>query len=66
MSGIADQLQPKELIVNNQEFIRRLMDLFRICKNLENIDDLHSSLPVLVPTVQHDLNFLLEHVVFSL
>ncbi|KAL1545329.1 binding protein [Salvia divinorum] len=40
-SGIADQLRVTELILNDQKFFRKLMELFRICEDLENIDDLH-------------------------
>ncbi|KAK3188784.1 hypothetical protein Dsin_028345 [Dipteronia sinensis] len=40
-SGIADQMRLTELILNDQEFFRKLMDLFRICEDLENIDNLH-------------------------
>ncbi|KAL8481361.1 hypothetical protein ACS0TY_027757 [Phlomoides rotata] len=40
-SGIADQLRVTELILNDQEFLRKLIDLFRICEDLENLDGLH-------------------------
>ncbi|KAL2530625.1 hypothetical protein Fot_23226 [Forsythia ovata] len=40
-SGIADQLRVNELILHDQEFFRKLVDLFRICEDLENIDGLH-------------------------
>ncbi|XP_057785613.1 uncharacterized protein LOC131003146 isoform X4 [Salvia miltiorrhiza] len=40
-SGIADQLRVTELILNDQDFFRKLMELFRICEDLENIDGLH-------------------------
>nr|XP_027060710.1 serine/threonine-protein phosphatase 4 regulatory subunit 3-like [Coffea arabica] len=40
-SGIADQLRVTDLILHDLEFIRKLMDLFRICEDLENIDGLH-------------------------
>ncbi|XP_030974009.1 serine/threonine-protein phosphatase 4 regulatory subunit 3-like isoform X2 [Quercus lobata] len=40
-SGIADQMRLTELIGNDQEFFRKLMDLFRICEELENVDGLH-------------------------
>ncbi|KAK0608428.1 hypothetical protein LWI29_030464 [Acer saccharum] len=40
-SGIADQMRLTELILNDHEFFRKLMDLFRICEDLENIDNLH-------------------------
>ncbi|KAH7573490.1 hypothetical protein JRO89_XS03G0158100 [Xanthoceras sorbifolium] len=51
-SGIADQMRLTELILSDtplltflllmqQEFFRKLMDLFRICEDLENIDSLH-------------------------
>ncbi|KAJ9181830.1 hypothetical protein P3X46_005881 [Hevea brasiliensis] len=40
-SGIADQMRLTELILNDQDFFRKLMELFRICEDLENIDGLH-------------------------
>ncbi|KAG8636530.1 serine/threonine-protein phosphatase 4 regulatory subunit 3 isoform X2 [Manihot esculenta] len=40
-SGIADQMRLTDLILNDQGFFRKLMDLFRICEDLENIDGLH-------------------------
>ncbi|XP_011010043.1 PREDICTED: serine/threonine-protein phosphatase 4 regulatory subunit 3 isoform X2 [Populus euphratica] len=40
-SGIADQMRLTELILNDQDFFRKLMDVFRICEDLENIDGLH-------------------------
>ncbi|XP_042991229.1 serine/threonine-protein phosphatase 4 regulatory subunit 3-like isoform X3 [Carya illinoinensis] len=40
-SGIADQMRLTELILNDQEFFRKLMDLFVVCEDLENIDGLH-------------------------
>ncbi|KAH6808627.1 binding protein [Perilla frutescens var. frutescens] len=40
-SGIADQLRVTELILNDQDFFRKLMELFRVCEDLENIDGLH-------------------------
>ncbi|XP_021906864.1 serine/threonine-protein phosphatase 4 regulatory subunit 3 [Carica papaya] len=40
-SGIADQMRLTELIINDQDFFRKLLDLFRICEDLENIDGLH-------------------------
>ncbi|CAL1397379.1 unnamed protein product [Linum trigynum] len=40
-SGIADQMRLQELILNEPEFFRKLMDLFRICEDLENTDGLH-------------------------
>ncbi|GFZ09072.1 binding protein [Actinidia rufa] len=39
--GIADQMRVTELILREQDFFRKLMDLFRICEDLENIDGLH-------------------------
>ncbi|XP_065863785.1 uncharacterized protein [Euphorbia lathyris] len=39
-SGIADQMRLTELILSDQDFFRKLMDLFRICEDLENIDGL--------------------------
>ncbi|CAK9145642.1 unnamed protein product [Ilex paraguariensis] len=40
--GIADQLHVTELILRDQDFFRKLMDLFRICEDLENIGGLHT------------------------
>ncbi|GAV70873.1 SMK-1 domain-containing protein [Cephalotus follicularis] len=40
-SGIADQMRLTDLIANDQAFFRKLMDLFRICEDLENVDGLH-------------------------
>ncbi|KAL0414813.1 UNVERIFIED_CONTAM: Serine/threonine-protein phosphatase 4 regulatory subunit [Sesamum radiatum] len=40
-SGIADQLRVTELILHDQVFLRKLMELFRVCEDLENIDGLH-------------------------
>ncbi|XP_075498065.1 uncharacterized protein LOC142536691 [Primulina tabacum] len=39
-SGIADQIHVAELILHDQDFFRKLMDLFRMCEDLENIDGL--------------------------
>ncbi|CAI9118989.1 OLC1v1020636C1 [Oldenlandia corymbosa var. corymbosa] len=40
-SGISDQLRVTDLILHDPDFIRKLLDLFRICEDLENIDGLH-------------------------
>ncbi|XP_052310778.1 uncharacterized protein LOC7485913 isoform X6 [Populus trichocarpa] len=40
-SGTADQMRLTELILNDQDFFQKLMDVFRICEDLENIDGLH-------------------------
>ncbi|XVF62484.1 hypothetical protein PTKIN_Ptkin09bG0011700 [Pterospermum kingtungense] len=40
-SGLADQMRLTELILNDQDFFRKLMELFKICEDLENIDGLH-------------------------
>ncbi|CAK9138918.1 unnamed protein product [Ilex paraguariensis] len=40
--GIADQLLVTELILHDQDFFRKLMDLFGICEDLENMDGLHT------------------------
>ncbi|XP_049405968.1 uncharacterized protein LOC125869421 [Solanum stenotomum] len=40
-SGVADQLRVTELILHDQDFFGKLMDLFRICEDLENVDSLH-------------------------
>ncbi|KAG8370504.1 hypothetical protein BUALT_Bualt14G0123700 [Buddleja alternifolia] len=40
-SGMADHLRVTELILHDQFFFRKLVELFRVCEDLENIDDLH-------------------------
>ncbi|XP_058212618.1 uncharacterized protein LOC131324609 isoform X2 [Rhododendron vialii] len=40
-SGIADQMRITELILHDQDFFRKLMDVFRVCEDLENVDGLH-------------------------
>ncbi|XP_031738345.1 serine/threonine-protein phosphatase 4 regulatory subunit 3 isoform X2 [Cucumis sativus] len=40
-SGIADQMRLTELLLNDQDFFRKLMNLFRVCEDLENTDGLH-------------------------
>ncbi|KAK9139199.1 hypothetical protein Scep_008880 [Stephania cephalantha] len=40
-SGVADHMRITELIVQDQDFFPKLMDLFRICEDMENIDSLH-------------------------
>ncbi|KAK5811428.1 hypothetical protein PVK06_026759 [Gossypium arboreum] len=40
-SGIADQMRLTVLILNYQDFFQKLVELFRICEDLENIDGLH-------------------------
>ncbi|XWS14172.1 hypothetical protein CRYUN_Cryun36dG0100600 [Craigia yunnanensis] len=40
-SGLTDQMRLTELILNDQDFFQKLMELFRICEDLENIDGLH-------------------------
>ncbi|KAK7264697.1 hypothetical protein RJT34_32307 [Clitoria ternatea] len=40
-SGIADQLRLTELILSDQDFFRKLMEVFRVCEDLENMDGLH-------------------------
>ncbi|XP_057958597.1 uncharacterized protein LOC131151368 [Malania oleifera] len=40
-SGIADQMRLTELILNDLDFFRKLMDLFHICEDLENVESLH-------------------------
>ncbi|XP_022955487.1 serine/threonine-protein phosphatase 4 regulatory subunit 3-like isoform X2 [Cucurbita moschata] len=39
-SGIADQMRLTELLLND-DFFRKLTNLFRVCEDLENIDGLH-------------------------
>ncbi|XP_016717188.1 serine/threonine-protein phosphatase 4 regulatory subunit 3 isoform X2 [Gossypium hirsutum] len=40
-SGIADQMRLTVLILNDQDFFQKLVELFRICEDLENMDGLH-------------------------
>ncbi|KAL6532538.1 hypothetical protein OROGR_014508 [Orobanche gracilis] len=40
-SGITDQQRVTELMLHDQVFFRKLVDLFRICDDLENVDGLH-------------------------
>ncbi|KAH7843377.1 hypothetical protein Vadar_015884 [Vaccinium darrowii] len=40
-SGIADQMRITELILHDQDFFRKLMEVFRVCEDLENVDGLH-------------------------
>ncbi|XP_042512288.1 serine/threonine-protein phosphatase 4 regulatory subunit 3-like [Macadamia integrifolia] len=40
-SGIADQMRVTELILQDHDFFSKLMDLFKICEDLENIEGLH-------------------------
>ncbi|KAA3481165.1 serine/threonine-protein phosphatase 4 regulatory subunit 3-like isoform X1 [Gossypium australe] len=40
-SSLADQMQLTELILNDQAFFQKLMELFRICEDLEDVDGLH-------------------------
>ncbi|GLT45763.1 hypothetical protein SLA2020_195720 [Shorea laevis] len=39
-SGLTDQIRLTELILNDREFFHKLMDLFKICEDLENNDSL--------------------------
>ncbi|XP_026665626.2 serine/threonine-protein phosphatase 4 regulatory subunit 3B-like isoform X2 [Phoenix dactylifera] len=39
--GMTDQMRVAELILQDQEFFPKLMDLFRMCEDLENMDGLH-------------------------
>ncbi|XP_045832116.1 serine/threonine-protein phosphatase 4 regulatory subunit 3-like isoform X2 [Trifolium pratense] len=41
-SSISDQIRVTELLSSNQEFFRKLMELFRMCEDLENMDSLHT------------------------
>ncbi|KAJ4956492.1 hypothetical protein NE237_013275 [Protea cynaroides] len=50
-SGISDQLRVTELILHNQDFFRKLMDLFKICEDLENIEGLHMIFKIVKRTI---------------
>ncbi|EES02902.2 hypothetical protein BDA96_03G163800 [Sorghum bicolor] len=39
--GITDQIHVAELITQDRDFFPKLVDIFRMCEDLENIDDLH-------------------------
>ncbi|KAI5415628.1 uncharacterized protein LOC127073207 isoform X1 [Lathyrus oleraceus] len=41
-SSISDQIRIAELLSSNQEFFRKLMGLFRVCEDLENMDGLRT------------------------
>ncbi|PIA61129.1 hypothetical protein AQUCO_00300565v1 [Aquilegia coerulea] len=41
-SDVADQMRVTELIVHSPNFFTKLMDLFRICEDLEDLDGLHT------------------------
>ncbi|KAK4803026.1 hypothetical protein SAY86_001229 [Trapa natans] len=40
-SGIADQMRLTELLLHDQDFFQKLMELFRVCEDLENLEGLH-------------------------
>ncbi|KAL5700910.1 hypothetical protein ACHQM5_026308 [Ranunculus cassubicifolius] len=40
-SDVNDQMRVTELIIRDKEFLPKLMDLFKICEDLENLDGLH-------------------------
>ncbi|KAI3990131.1 hypothetical protein MKX01_029109 [Papaver californicum] len=40
-SGITDQMRVTELIIRDQDFFPKLLDLFRMCEDLEDMDALH-------------------------
>jgi protein phosphatase-4 regulatory subunit 3 len=39
--GITDQMRVAELITQDRHFFPKLLDIFRMCEDLENLDDLH-------------------------
>ncbi|GAB2294281.1 hypothetical protein Dimus_028493 [Dionaea muscipula] len=39
--GLNEQMRVTELVLHDQQFFRKMMDLFWICEDLENIDSLH-------------------------
>ncbi|CAL4950009.1 unnamed protein product [Urochloa decumbens] len=39
--GITDQIRVAELITQDRDFFPKLVDIFRTCEDLENLDDLH-------------------------
>ncbi|XP_061349087.1 uncharacterized protein LOC133294448 isoform X2 [Gastrolobium bilobum] len=46
-SGIADQLRLTELILSDKDFFLKLMEVFRVCEDLENMDGLHMIFKIL-------------------
>ncbi|CAN8269587.1 unnamed protein product [Cochlearia groenlandica] len=40
-SGISDQMRLSELILKSHDFFRHLMNIFKICEDLENVEGLH-------------------------
>ncbi|XP_042751450.1 uncharacterized protein LOC122194540 [Lactuca sativa] len=40
-SSVIDQLCVTKLILHDQQFFQKLMDLFRVCEDLKNYEDLH-------------------------
>eukprot|EP00267_Zea_mays_P052731 XP_020405812.1 serine/threonine-protein phosphatase 4 regulatory subunit 3B isoform X2 [Zea mays] len=40
-AGITDQMHVAELITQDNDFFPKIVDIFRMCEDLENIDDLH-------------------------
>ncbi|XP_026436785.1 serine/threonine-protein phosphatase 4 regulatory subunit 3-like isoform X2 [Papaver somniferum] len=41
-SGITDQMRVAELIIRDQDFFPKLLDLFRVCEDLEDMDALRT------------------------
>ncbi|KAK3160792.1 hypothetical protein QOZ80_1BG0064540 [Eleusine coracana subsp. coracana] len=39
--GITDQIRVAELITQDRDFFPKLVDIFRMCEDLDNFDDLH-------------------------
>ncbi|KAG2597411.1 hypothetical protein PVAP13_5KG256100 [Panicum virgatum] len=74
--GITDQIRVAELITQDRDFFPKLVDMFRMCEDLENLDDLHMIFKLVkgisaleydpeVPRVQRHRAFLKDHVVFK-
>ncbi|KAK1291208.1 hypothetical protein QJS10_CPB17g01109 [Acorus calamus] len=70
--GVVDQIRVTELILKDQYFFPKLIDLFRISEDLENLDALHMLFKLVkgindpeVPKVQRHRDFLKKHVVFK-
>ncbi|KAK6146222.1 hypothetical protein DH2020_020091 [Rehmannia glutinosa] len=70
-SGITEQLRVIELVLHDQDFLRKLMELFRICEDLKNVDGLLLIFKIIrgindpeVPHIRHR-DFLKEHVVYK-
>ncbi|CAM8903018.1 unnamed protein product [Rhodiola kirilowii] len=56
----ADQMRLTELLLNDQEIFKKLMDLFRICEDLDNKDALHIIYKIVKGTISLNNSQILE------